>query len=171
MIVNYINWLLLMCFYCLLFILINVLFCGFIVFSELCFYICTVLFHSLDVGIKLPLVDLCFCFVIRQQRVFLILCYLILSFYYYIWNLHPTDPITWHLHPGDFGYIWNLHSKYLSYIMTPTFQGHQLQDTYIPKTSATWHLHSQALYHMTPTFQGPQLLLTPTFQELHLYDT
>ncbi len=31
MIVNYINWLLLMCFYCLLFILINVLFCGSIV--------------------------------------------------------------------------------------------------------------------------------------------
>ncbi len=31
MIVNYINWLLLMCSYCLLFILINVLFCGFIV--------------------------------------------------------------------------------------------------------------------------------------------
>ncbi len=49
-----------------LFILINVLFCGFIVFSELCFYICRVLFHSLDVGIKVPLVDLCFCFVIRQ---------------------------------------------------------------------------------------------------------
>ncbi len=69
MIVNYIKWLLLMCFYCLLFILINVLFCDFIYFYffiELCFYICTVLFHSLDVGIKVPLVDLCFCFVIRQ---------------------------------------------------------------------------------------------------------
>ncbi len=37
-----------------------------LVFSELCFYICTVLFHSLDVGIKVPLVDLCFCFAIRQ---------------------------------------------------------------------------------------------------------